>query len=169
MDWSRKDFLASACGDNRIRIFRPEDCCPHTCQGSSIGSPILAAGPFGRSRRKALAPCDCWLKTTTTSVWIVLPAPQSAGGVYKVRQAFPMGCARACSSAAQQHQPTLAFNKNISECRQSHDWQQAVCLLQGAASTGQKDLVSYNCTMTVCKAAGSMEFASATWGGSKTP
>ena len=80
--------------------------------------------------------------------------------LYKVRQAFPMGCARACSSAAQQHQPTLAFNKNISDCRRSHDWQRAVCLLQGAASTGQRDLVSYNCTMTVCKAAGEWKLAS---------
>ena len=25
VDWSCKDFLASACGDNHLRIFRPED------------------------------------------------------------------------------------------------------------------------------------------------
>ena len=90
VDWSRKDFLASACGDNRLRIFRPEDC-PHTCQGSSIGIPILTAGPFGRSRRQTLAPPDCWLKTATISLWIVLPAPQPAGGVYctKCDRLFP--------------------------------------------------------------------------------
>ena len=27
-DWSNADFLASACGDNRLRIFRPEECRP---------------------------------------------------------------------------------------------------------------------------------------------